>query len=235
MVVTKILKGTFHMICVVYKKIKNANADIINSFLVEQHALTNQNEGVFNLEFYNNYISFSYYKILQSLECIYDRNSDTVISEAANKTFRCDVIIFIQHEYMVLYGDKTACSSLGAFLDTKSPFNPYTYTLNLNDLTSKFNDSDYYIKKVKFKNVGFLGISLPALSLEFNNNSDAFNILKKIPSSPSNIKLLVYLQKENYTLDINLNLGKIVLSYNTIQKIHLENVKEKILFLFEEA
>ncbi|MDC7726398.1 hypothetical protein [Bacillus cereus] len=223
------------MLCVVYKKIKNVNRDIIKSFLEEQHALDSHNEGVFNLEFDSKYISFSYYKILQSLECVYDKNSETVISETANKTFRCDVIIFIQNGYLVLYGDKTACTSLDEFLYTRSPFSPYTYVVRLDDLFSKLGGIIYFIKEIKYKNVKFLGTSLPSLSLEFNNNTDAFNTLKKISSPPSNITLIVDFQGEDCSLDVNLNLGNIFLSYNKIQKVHIENIKETLLFLFEEA
>ncbi|USK71783.1 hypothetical protein [Peribacillus asahii] len=192
------------------------------------------NEGLFDFEECDDFFSVKYYKKLLSAELVFDNKNERIHTESLQKVLISYLHINKKKNSGMISGNLTACQLFEEFLSINSPLTLRSRAISFESMLAQFNSFNYSIYKLSFSNVKFLNTSLPTITLEFNNNHDALNIIKKINSKPCKVSLQMNFEDDTAKLTTNLKSGSITITTDSIKNIHLELLKEKLLNLIEE-
>lgn len=131
-----------------------------------------------------------------------------MIIENTQKLYESE-LYFSKIKYDIrITGTRNSSRLLEEYIDTYSNLSITNNPISLESIYRKFNQYNYSIKKLSYKNVNFIQTKLPSLTLEFSTNQDALNMIKKLKSSPSELQLCIDF-KEDEVAFINFNLKKV--------------------------
>lgn len=187
-----------------------------------------------DLEKYSDDLCVKYYKKLLSAELVFDNKNEKIHTESLQKIIICTLHINTKKNCGIISGNSTACQMFEEFLENNSPIILRPKAIPFESILSQVSSFNYSINKLSFANVKFLQINLPTITLEFNNNQDAFNIIKKVNSNPFKVLLQLNFEDDCAKITANLKTGHITITTNRIKNVSFELIKEKMLSIIEE-
>lgn len=222
------------MYCVNYKRFyiyEDTNIDtIISNLTLTKYS----NEGIFDVVNNEDYLLVNYYKKLLSAELVFDNKNETIHSESLQKTFISQMYINKIRNVGTISGNSTACRLFEDYLSTNSKIQLKPRSITYDSILSQLKNLNFSITRLSFSNVRFLQTQLPEITLEFNSNHDAFNIIKKLNSQPSKLFIKVIFNGDFVKLTCNLKSGQIKVTTSNINTVHFDILKDKLLTLVEE-
>lgn len=228
-------KGGEGMFSILYRKLNSHDSDMeVENFINSAIEKSNPNEGFDNFEFSEEYLSVNFYKKLPSAEFLYNNRTENMIIENTKKKYISNLYYSKRNKIINITGTKNSSQILYEYLITFANFNLIPVKFDINTIYTAFNNFDYIIKKISYKDVNFLETKLPLLTLEFINNHDALNMIKKLNAIPSEIVLYLHLDNSGEaTISFKLDNGEATLDMFNYSSLDYEILKQTLINIKE--
>lgn len=220
------------MDCFNFMKYKIHSNNDIKKELLNLSLKNSVNEGLFDFENDTAFVGAKYFKKILSAELVFDQKNEKIHSKSLPKVMEAQ--IYIKNNSLVIMGSPTSCQFLEDYLHANSSiiFKPVPFKFE--EIINSFKIFDYNIYKLTFYNVNFLSSRLPSITLEFKNNHDAFNTIKKLNAKPMEMVLKLNFDEDTVKINIVLDSGFISVEPSNVYLLEFEKIKESCLNLIEE-
>jgi hypothetical protein len=135
-----------------------------------------KDEGFIDLEYSSEILRVTYYKVLSSIDFIYDKTQDKVLTDQVNKVVTAKISLNPKKKTLLIWGRPSSYKSIMHLL-YQGEVSIEKYILDYKALLNSFNKYTYQILRISFRDLNVMDTFVSVATFELLNNNDANNLI----------------------------------------------------------
>ncbi len=189
----------------------------------------NSTEGYHSLESSEEIIAINYYRVINTFEFSFDKENNKIVSEETPKIMNAELRLNLENGTLIVWGKPSVIKFINKVLQDEELFQVKSNGFEFEDFYKNFSECKTEITEVAFKDIRVLNKYIPIATLSTTSNNDALYLVENLGAKISRVKVKVFSKDEDFVeLDTNLEDGIIKFNFQVIDKVFIDDIKEKI-------
>ncbi|MGC9298970.1 hypothetical protein [Bacillus cereus] len=189
----------------------------------------NNTEGYHTLESSEEIISINYYKVMNTFDFSFDKQNNKIISEETPKIMNAELRLNLENQTLIVWGKPSVIKFINKILQDRELFQVKSNGFEFESFYKNFSECKTEITEVAFNDIRVLNKYIPVATLSTTSNNDALYLIGNLGARVSRVKIRIFSKEDEFVeLDTNLEDGVIKFNFQVIDRVFIEEIKEKI-------
>lgn len=210
-------------------KIVVNDIDKVRGYFEKLLSQRSSTEGYHTLESSEEVIAINYYRVINTFDFSFDKENNKIVSEETPKIMNAELRLNLENETLIVWGKPSVIKFVNKILQDEELFQVKSNGFEFKSFYKNFSDCKTEITEVSFNDIRVLNKYIPVATLSTTSNNDALYLVENLGAEVSRVKIRIFSKDDEFVeLDTNLEDGIIKFNFQVIDKVFIEDIKEKV-------